>query len=97
MSCAYFIAKLDAPVIQGVGTQTFGCLEYKWSLSNTQKWIRKTLHIEIKFKPVNTNISNKEQVMYLCNFFHTVSAIFKYLHFIYPPPPFSAFLPDVFI
>ncbi|XP_053488053.1 granulocyte colony-stimulating factor receptor [Ictalurus furcatus] len=54
-------AKLDAPVIQGVGTQTFGCLEYKWSLSNTQKWIRKTLDIEIKFKPVNTNISNKEQ------------------------------------
>ncbi|XP_026782332.3 granulocyte colony-stimulating factor receptor isoform X2 [Pangasianodon hypophthalmus] len=54
-------AKLDPPVIQGVGTQTFGCLEYKWSLSHTQKWIRKTLPIEIKFTPVNNNIFNKEQ------------------------------------
>lgn len=66
MPCVSFIAKLDAPVIQGVGTQTFGCLEYKWSLSHTQKWIRKTLYIEIRFKPVNSKIFKKEQVMYLC-------------------------------
>ncbi|XP_027005581.1 granulocyte colony-stimulating factor receptor [Tachysurus fulvidraco] len=54
-------AKLDAPVIQGVGAQSFGCFEYKWSLSCTQKWIQKHLHIEIKMKPVNEKIYNKEQ------------------------------------
>lgn len=67
MSFVFFIAKLDAPVIQGVGTQASGCLEYKWSLSHTQKWIKNTLHIEVKFKPVNNKIFNKAEVRNLCD------------------------------
>lgn len=67
MSNFSFIAKLDAPVIEGVGTQTFGCIEYKWSLSHTQKWIRKTLYIEVQFKTMNNKIFKTEQVRYLCN------------------------------
>ncbi|KAI5614156.1 granulocyte colony-stimulating factor receptor, partial [Silurus asotus] len=73
-------AKLDAPVIQGVGTQTFGCLEYRWSLSPTQKWIKKTLNIEIKFKPVNNKIFSEEKFNYrpdkkvkVCGLLHGMS------------------------
>ncbi|TSK34915.1 Granulocyte colony-stimulating factor receptor [Bagarius yarrelli] len=55
-------AKLDAPVIQGVGTQSFGCLEYIWALSRTQKWIKKFLHIELKLKSIKDKIHYKEQV-----------------------------------
>ncbi|KAK3572127.1 hypothetical protein QTP86_022205 [Hemibagrus guttatus] len=54
--------KLDAPLIERVGTQSFGCLEFNWSLSHTQTWIQKPLHIEIKMKPVNSKSYNKEQL-----------------------------------
>lgn len=66
MPCVSFVVKLDAPVIEGVGTQSPGCLEFNWSLSYTQKWIKKLLNIEIKRKPVNSKIYNTQQVMYLC-------------------------------
>ncbi|XP_058249909.1 granulocyte colony-stimulating factor receptor isoform X2 [Hemibagrus wyckioides] len=69
--------KLDAPMIEGVGTQTFGCLEFNWSLSRTQKWIQKLLNIEIKMKPVNSKIYNKQQLnrkpeknVKVCNLLH---------------------------
>ncbi|KAF5901443.1 granulocyte colony-stimulating factor receptor, partial [Clarias magur] len=73
-------ATLDAPLIQGVGTQTFGCLEYKWSLAHTQKWIKRPINIEIKYKPMNNKIFNKEQFIRkpdnkvrLCGLLHGMS------------------------
>ncbi|KAM9488531.1 granulocyte colony-stimulating factor receptor [Clarias gariepinus] len=73
-------AKLDAPLIQAVGTQTFGCLEYKWGLAHTQKWIRNSINIEIKYKPVNNEFFNKEQIIRkpdkkvrLCGLLHGMS------------------------
>lgn len=66
MTCVFFIAVLDTPVIQGVGTQTFGCLEYKWCLSHAQKWIKKSLNIEVQCEPMTNSIFKKPQVRFLC-------------------------------
>uniref|UniRef100_A0AAR2M2X2 Fibronectin type-III domain-containing protein n=1 Tax=Pygocentrus nattereri TaxID=42514 RepID=A0AAR2M2X2_PYGNA len=44
--------KLDTPEIQKVGTEKYGCLRHKWSLSERQRWIVKYMCIEIRLTPI---------------------------------------------
>ncbi|XP_026866873.2 granulocyte colony-stimulating factor receptor [Electrophorus electricus] len=55
-------AKLDAPQIQRVGTGKFGCLEHCWRLSQTQGWITRSLLVEIRLKPMDGKVLDREQV-----------------------------------
>ncbi|XP_076827898.1 granulocyte colony-stimulating factor receptor isoform X2 [Brachyhypopomus gauderio] len=61
--CPMKTAKLDAPQIQGVGTVKYGCLGQGWHLSQSQSWITRSLHVEIKLTPLDNKGLSSEQVI----------------------------------
>ncbi|KAL6488752.1 hypothetical protein MHYP_G00024930 [Metynnis hypsauchen] len=56
--------KLDTPEIQKVGTEKYGCLRHKWSLSEPQRWIVKHMYIEIRLTPMHGKVSDRQQVTF---------------------------------
>lgn len=57
-------AKLDPPEIQTVGAETYECLGHRWSLSKEQKWIIRTLYVEIRMKPMSNKVLDREHVIF---------------------------------
>ncbi|KAG9276441.1 granulocyte colony-stimulating factor receptor [Astyanax mexicanus] len=57
-------AKLDPPEIQTVRAETYECLGLRWSLSKAQKWITRTLYVEIRMKPMSNKVLNREHIIF---------------------------------
>ncbi|XP_073727936.1 granulocyte colony-stimulating factor receptor [Misgurnus anguillicaudatus] len=55
-------AKYGPPEIQGIEDYELGCLEYTWSLTESQNWVKLTFDVELSLKEVN-NQQAKELVI----------------------------------
>ncbi|KAK7147955.1 hypothetical protein R3I94_010471 [Phoxinus phoxinus] len=54
-------AKFNAPEIKRIEADKPGCLQYSWSLSQSQAWVQSTLSVELRLTTLNNQL-NKELV-----------------------------------
>lgn len=52
-------AKFDAPEIKMIEADTSGCLQYRWSLSQSQTWVKFTLIVQLKLTTLNNQLDKE--------------------------------------
>lgn len=52
-------AKYGPPEIQGIEDHELGCLQYRWSLTESQNWVKLTFDVELILKEVNNKLAKE--------------------------------------